>query len=274
MAASVNTQKADWITPKEQLKRLATPIFEEVDKIARLIPEMIDIAAEYAMDIRLCSWYIGLERIKKLPDKIPPLPRHIHQIFNAKCPKQICDERKPDGTFYTIGEKCTLTLVPEELGTLNEFEIVVQLYGEKHYPESENPLKFRVFSRSLREKYGNVPFEPTHWELHAHDLIKGSKNKPYSDQIALVTSLSKEVFVDWEVPELHGTVAAVFLKRIATGERLYSAGRDGEPSIYTGVKESAIEGRLNVGGNNSRGVAIYASDPPFNSFGIAVVRKL
>ncbi|HSX38378.1 MAG TPA: hypothetical protein VLE95_06070 [Chlamydiales bacterium] len=175
-------------------------------------------------------------------------------------------------------------LVPEELGTINEFEAVVKTYGKIQYPENENPLQFRYFwhiapQNRARREHGDVPFEPTHWVLHTDDVLENSQNKSYRNQAALVASLAQETFVDWQVPNLRDTIATIFLKKIATGESLYQAGNDQNGNIYTytRVKETTNDWHLAVGGFAPAGLCVsnyYSPDLGYCvSFGVGALRK-
>lgn len=273
--------KAHWITPDEQLRRLTLPVAEKIDKISGLIPGVADIVASYVPDSKLTSWHTGLMLIERLPKKIPPLPRHIHQILNSPCPKKVCSKMKPDGTFYMIREKCTLMLVPEELETLNKFERVVKIYGEKQYPENENPLQFRFFWNRARQEHGDIPFEPTHWVLHTDDVLETSRDKSYQEQADLVHSLAQETFVDWEVPNLRDTIATTFLKKIATGESVYQEGNDqnGNIDTFTRVKEATHDRRLAAGHFAPAGLSVsyYFDGSSFDyhhfDVGVAALRR-
>lgn len=318
--------QADWITPEEQLKRLALPIARElvnenrnklpispkVDRSGNLvdpleqsiiecvtrsilrrsdlsdngsekqIPSLMDLTVERLLDPgplppHLTTWYKALKRIGKLSEKIPPLPRNISQIFEGKCPKQICNKIKPDGTFYKIKEMCTLILVPQELENPGEFEKVVKSYGEKHYPEDENPLQYRCFWNAAREQHGNTPFGPTCWILHTNDVLEDSRNKTWDQQAAIVDALARETFVDWQVPEsFWETFLTIALTEIGTGKRLYQIGNEqnGGLSTYARGKQMTQGYRLAVGGSAPSGVGVDGGyDYASKRIGVAARRK-
>jgi hypothetical protein len=265
--------KAHWITPEEQLELLdqAKPfIIEKIRAASTLVKDLANLVAEYAEESRLTSWYNGLKTIKKLPPKIPPLPEHIRKILNNRCPKQICDKMKSDGSFYTIGEKCTLTLVPEELENINKFQTVVKSHREMQDPKDGNLLQFDFFLDTAQAQYGDVAFEPTHWELQTDVVLARSTN--WENQAAAVDALAKETSVGWEVPELRGTLAAIFIKNIATGESIYQAGnqQNGNVSTSTRVKEMTGGHHLVVGVNDSPSAFVEDYDNyDLESIGIA-----
>lgn len=270
--------KASWITPEEQLKQLVSPLANRVDEISGLIPDCANIVAQYAIDPKLTEWYTGLKRIGRLPKKLPPLPHHIHQILNSKCPGQICDKMKSDGTFYTVGEKCTLMLIPEELENINQFEKVIRFYGKMQYPRNKNPLQFRYFCHRL--EYGNIPFGSTHWVLHTDDVLENSREKSYQKQADLVHSLAQETLVDWQIPNLQDTIATIFLKKIATRESLYPRDRDPNGIFHTYTRVREIMSRMSdlhlmVGCFDSTGLHADTpdSDCDYARVGIAALRK-
>lgn len=259
MAFSIQeNSKASWITPEEQLRRLAYPLTEKVDKLAGLIPDLADIAAQYALDPDLILWYFSLKKIDKLPKKIPPLPSNIHSILNMACPERICSSKKPDGSFYTLGEKCTLTLIPEELGTIKIFENRVKAYGETLYPKEKNPLQFKNFWQDAYEELGNKPFATTHWSLQTDEIIEKSRNQSYQMQERLVGLLSQESHLPWQPPSLHDTIGTIFLKKLATGKTLYQEAsvENGYIYNYTGVRETTDEWRLVAGNFSPQGLNV------------------
>jgi hypothetical protein len=261
--------KAHWITPEKQLELLQKPLVEKITAALGLARDVANIVAGYAADPRLTSWHTGLKLIEKLPEKIPPLPGHISQILNNKCPEEICDKKKSDGSFYTLGEKCTLTLVPEELESINKFQRVVKSYGEKQYSKGENPLQFRFFDDSAQVLYWDVAFKPTHWELQTEDVL--ARNKNWETQAAEVDSLAKKTLVGWEVPELQGTLAAIFIKKIATGESILNGKEQiGCLPTYTRVKEMTAEGHVLVGGCDPSGVTVSSHSDylTYDNFGV------
>jgi hypothetical protein len=309
--------QADWITPEEQLNRLALPIAKELvnknrDKLRifsneasenhgdpleesiiecvtrsilrrsdlsdkgskKRIPSLMDLTVEHLLEPilfpslppELTTWYKALKLIDKLPKKMPPLPQNSFQILDGNCPKQICDKIKPDGTAYKIKEKCTLLLVPQELEDPDKFEKVVKSYGEKHYPENANPLQYRCFWDEAREQHGKTPFGPTCWILHTNDVLEGSRNKSWAQQAAMVDTLARETFVNWQVPEsFWETFLTITLTEIGTGTRLYPLGnrQNGILSIWARSKQMTQDYHLVVGGTAPFGVDVsedYGND--------------
>lgn len=260
----------------------ARSILRRSDLSEKQIPSLMDLTVERLLEPsplppNLTTWYKALKRIGKLPKIIPPLPRHIDQIFEGKCPKQICNKIKPDGTAYKIKEKCTLILVPQELENPAEFEKVVESYGKKNYPKNENPLQYQYFLNEAHEEHGKTPFGPTCWILHTNDILEDSRNKTWDQQAAIVDALARETFVDWQVPEAFWeTFLTIALTEIGTGKRLYQIcnEQNGTLSTYACCKQMTEGHRLAVGGSSPSGVIVthicgYANE----LLGVAARRK-
>src|SRR5689334_17732883 len=171
-SSSINKQ--GWITPETQLSQLVFPIAQKVDEASRLIPDLADLVAQYTVE---SDWYTSLRSIDRLPALIPPLPADILTILQSPCPPEICSKMKPEGAPYTLGEMCTLTLVPEELGTINEFESLVKSHGETSYSSDSHPLQFGYYFDRACQEYGDVPPPSTYWILHTNDVLENSVNK-------------------------------------------------------------------------------------------------
>lgn len=221
----------------------------------------------------LTTWYKALKPIKKLPEKIPPLPPHIHDILNKECPRLICSAMKEDNTFPPLVEHGTLTLVPKELQSINEFEKILKLYGEEQNPQDDNPLQFKAFLEKdyLEEDrllYRNTQFGPTYWQFHTDSILETSANQFYHTHDALVDRLATETHLNWQIPDLRDTVAAIFLRKIGSGESLFQAANaeNGQVYTYTFVKERLInnESRLAIGEFSPDGLCVHYD---YNSIG-------
>ncbi len=251
------TSVDQWITPQEHLGRLALSVAKErvltnglrelpddlvttVAECAALlilrrsdlsssdgeIPSLQDLAVAHLVELSplpssLTNWYTARKRLNNLPEKLPPLPENIYAILNEKCPIY-GDQIKEDGTRPRVGETHFLQLICEEDGSLNRFENVVKNYGKTHYTREgyslENPLQFRKFRRESREEHGDTPFE-THWELITKDVIPGSRDKTYDEQVSIVAALAQKAFANYEIPLL-SMVNSLFLHKIATEDSL------------------------------------------------------
>jgi len=108
MTLAVSAKNKEWITPEEQLNRLALPLVEQIMKVKELTSGIANIVAMYALDDDLAKWYtILLDKKKVLPEKIPSLSLKIHQILFEKCQLGV-NKKQSD---KTIDEGHVLTLV-------------------------------------------------------------------------------------------------------------------------------------------------------------------
>lgn len=293
--------RADWIDPEEQLLRLAMPLAEERvyasrmrlslpdqlthrieesaaramidysklpglnEQFSRQIRSLFDLTTETLIEplplpTKMTDWYKACSLLKKLPKNIPTLPRNIHQILdNKKVP-------------------LFLSLIPEEFGTLNRFERdILKPYGEAEYPENENPLQFRYFWDTARQEHADVPFARTHWVAMTEDVLPGSRNKSWNEQVALVDALAKETFVDYEIPTLQQSFAAIATHKVATGKSLYQIGNEENNQVYTytRVKNTTQNYHLAVGGSAPSGVGVSNFGYAYGSelIGVAALRK-
>jgi hypothetical protein len=270
--------RAHWITPEEQLKRLPSTIAiaEEVSRVSSLIPALAKIVAEYTWDDEaLTNWYAALKRLDTLPKKIPPLPLDIHQIMYSKCPIY-GDQKKEDGTPYLVKDTHFLSLVPRAFGSINHLEgEILKPYGEKNYPKGQNPLQFQYFWNVVRAEHGNTPFRETHWVLMTKDVLPGSRNRNWAQQVAQVAALSRKAFVNYEIPTLQESFSAITTDMVATGERRYQAGdgQNGNVHTLTRVNEITNAFHLVVGGSAPSGVYVNYSYGYVNDIGVAALRK-
>jgi hypothetical protein len=287
-------KRADWITPQEQLERLALvevkkrlyrkkeevpksfydridwedvvrPAIRSVLRRSNLsksnaIPKLQDLCVDHLMGplpSSLTEWYTARERLGILPEKLPPLPWNIDQILNSKCPVY-GDEKKEDGTHYTVKETHVLQLLCEEDGSINQFEKEIRAHWKK-YPS----LRFRIFNPAARQEYGNLRFEPSHWELLTTDILPKSRKLRYPVQIAQIHSLSQKSFVHYEIPSLQNVSRTTFLHKVATNENLYSGNHvRGPRHTLTRVKDETYNGAFCFGaytGFDGPGVYILCS---------------
>ncbi len=232
-----------WITPQEQLNRLNSynraPIRNELLQNTPLLPELADLVASYVKPLipMATHWHTSLTRLNALPPLIPSLPRNIIQILESKCPTK-GNEKKEDGSPYTVADTHTLTLIPQELTTFVHFYLdCIRPYIEATYPPPQsNPLEVRENWAPFLEDQGLVRFGPTHWELTTKNLLAGSRNKGYSTQVTLIKKLSRTASAKYQIPTIKEIYVTYVLHYIATEERLYPKEDDGART-YTFVKE-------------------------------------
>jgi hypothetical protein len=268
-----------WITPKQQLDRLHTPLVVRAGRLAnavvkkrngekglgrtvgayeRLIPDLAKIVADYGgddSDPKLTNWHTALSRPNALPARIPPLPRHIHQILDSKCP--IHKGKK-------VGETHFLMLIPQELGTLNQFAATLANYRQD---------SFRYFWDLAQREHGDTPPERSHWVLITKDVVEGTRNEPYSEQKTKVEALGRGI-LGYQVPTVQDFCKAVLLYKVGTGESLYQTGNEQNRNTYTYTRVQETTGgyHLVVGGFAPGGLdVICALDLGF--IGVAGLRE-
>jgi hypothetical protein len=94
--------------------------------------------------------------------------------------------------------------------------------------------------------------------LLTKDVLPGSRNETYTNQVAIVDSLSQRALVDYEVPSIKNISRTTFLHKVSTGESLYPLGNDENEDLgtYTRVEEITNNWHLSFGGYSSVGVGI------------------
>lgn len=202
------------VTPEAQLEEFAREISAEVDKASQLVPVLASLIAVYALEPRFTNWYTTLRSVGSLPKRLPFLSfdkLRLRQMFDAPAPKGICNKKKGDGTLFTIGETCTLMLVPQELGTICEMGPIFKIFDEK---------RFRPFTAAIHQKNGSLSPEPTHWVLSTNDILPNSQNKVYQEQRSVLDLLGQETNQDWRLPNARDRVAMISLNYVARKNRL------------------------------------------------------
>ena len=214
-ALPISRSRDHWITPQEQLDRLQPHFIEEIsarlleegsarlleEVSEKLLPVLAPLVFEYTNPIpMLTDWCTALERLNRLPEKIPPLPNHILHILGGKCPI-FQGQMKADGTPYRVWDTHSLYLVPPL--TTKEFERDV--YRKNLFVSAE-----------IRAEHGNAGFRDWQWILMS-DPLPGSQKLSYKDQARMVADLGKKFFVKYEIPFLREVSMVCFLRQVATG---------------------------------------------------------
>lgn len=206
-----------WISPQEQLRQLAKPIKDEIARESILSSAIGDIAesniaqivAEYAMP---ALWYRVLVDLKALPDQLPRLSPHIHQILGSACP--LFSDRKRS---YRIEETHVLYLDP--FRTINELEKVVRIYGQNHR-QSRDFLQLQFPNDEALRAHAAVQSNPE-WILIPKWDLKGGRSRTYDEHAKMVEKLNQESSVQYKIPSLKNLVAACFLHYVAMKKKLF-----------------------------------------------------
>jgi len=150
--------------------------------------------------------------------EIPPLPEEIGQIVNDLRTRLKGEKEAP--TF-------SLLLMPKGL-TLNQLKDLVQ------NPAKGNSTQFNIGSWSkIFKELGDKPIENSYWILMTNDVIEGSRNKSYADQVKVV---EEKAGSEWQVPKLLEAAVCSFMNHVSSGEeKTYLFGQ--KPWTFTRCQE-------------------------------------
>ncbi|MBS0649280.1 MAG: hypothetical protein JSS10_08675 [Verrucomicrobia bacterium] len=238
-----------------QLALSSNPTFApKVEKTASVIPFRKEVWAKYLGDV-------GEE---------PPLPFDIDKILKNPCP------------FFPgrmVEETHLLALIPK---TVNGKPLVPSYLGELvKNPRQGQPTKYSYQSDQIlslthpKHLYEKDPFKPiknSYWILMTRDVISGSRNKSYDEQVQLLKELNQKAQVSYEVPLVIEAATCVFVEYLQTRNRLYID----YPHTYTRCQDSTYSGITFVVGDFSDGglTVRQNSIDGGNAYGIGCVRKL
>ncbi len=273
MAAIANpvsgTNQVQLITPQDQLRQLNAPVIAEISPL--LLPPLANLVSQYSEETS--HWYTALSLMQKafperriLPERISPLPDQMVHILHSKSAVNEDQQVKDDQM---------LPLIPEELGNIRQMLRLFEEYGDKTYGRGEHPLKMRYFWPQALVEHGDTAPPPTHFALITKDVMPGTRNKTFNDQVDKVAALSKKAFAQYEVPTLRDMIAAIFLHYIATGEMLFPSGNEQNNHVYicTRVLERTAGYHLMAGGFAPSGLSVDFSYFDDVNMGVAALRK-
>jgi hypothetical protein len=92
------------------------------------------------------------------------------------------------------------------------------------------------------------------------DIIPGSRNKSYKDQVELLGVYAKKTGVVFEAPSAIGAATCILMEYISKGTKLYTD----NPNTYTRCKEQVDNDQLLVGSFSADGLSIPNSHYLFN----------
>lgn len=271
MSVPPSNRPPHWQSPESLFKKLNSQIGEKITESTPLIPDLSQLVTSYVLS-PLTNWYRGLEQLEALPSQIPPLPRHIEQILNSDCPLYR-GIKKADQTAYKVFETHYLTLIPQEFVNMEHLERkILQPYGQKKYNEEIHPFQ----SATYMTQGTTFPFLESEWILISKDLLPGSINKSWREQVALVTQLKKKSLLNYQIPTLQQGFAALALNQIATDEpsSLMSQSLN-HTGKYTRVLQERTGLHLTIGNGSPSGIQISINtNSNHPTIGILVYRKL
>jgi len=229
--------KSEWITPSEQMLKLLSlnEIHFSKNKPSLFHDEVDDIVERVRLqEPKITAWYLALKRLNAMPLKIPPLPNHIRQILRNKCPI-LRDQKKADGTFYTVGDTHHLFLIPQELRSLKQLEgQVVKPYRNKWHGtrlklcgrENDLTIDYLGFSEKESNQLANQPFAESQWVM-AFDRTLGQKvpwylvDEPSKVLQRFTDDIKKESFIQYKIPTLQQSYVTRLFHYVLSGKSLY-----------------------------------------------------
>jgi hypothetical protein len=123
--------------------------------------------------------------------------------------------------------------------------------------------------REVSSAYGNTSLDASHWVLMTKMVIPNSRNKGYTEQLALVESYQKGVLVECRAPKVLEALTCIFAQYVTSGIRLYNDA----PWTFTRCQDRVGENQAIVGafGVNRLIIESYGFDAEF--IGIAALRR-
>jgi hypothetical protein len=174
------------------------------------IAKIANIVAQYAFE---APWYTSLEKMGLTSQLVPRLPADLIDFLNLRCPEELSCQLNPDGTQPTIGEACTLMVVLEELGTMNQFakRCIAYFTQEASHDQSLHfrGVQFRGLSYGVQRQYGDFLPESTHWILKTNDTFPTGGKTNSLEQAHLMQTHK------WQIPSSRDTMVAIWLKKMA-----------------------------------------------------------
>ena len=212
-----------WITPEEQLRILSAPFLPQIKQVLPL--PLANIVADYALyhlSLNATLWYIALKKLPDSPEKIPPLPLNMIQIFHIDCPIQR-NELNPDKTHKTIEDTHFLGLIPK--GSVDK--LACQIFGTKH----KRPYLSDFHYGPGLQHPDITDFNEPEWVMIS-PLLPKSENKTYAQQMKMIKKLKKTTGINYEPPTFKHTLALNLLYAAAVEKGLW------EKSLATRVQET------------------------------------
>jgi F-box-like len=206
--------------------------------------------------------------------KAPPLSKSIHKILKSPCP--FWPEKKVEETHM-------LVLIPETvngkplnlitLGKLVKAPKVVVKYSHFQLSLRKRDTQYEYIWDAVINEHGHQTTAKSHWVLMTKDVIKGSRNKSYTDQQALIAAFAKRTEINYEIPNVLDTAICIFMYYIHFGERLFYTAND--QRIFTHCREtsSGRQVQVVVGGLSPAGLFVCGHSSFSDCVGVVAVQK-
>ena len=198
----------------------------------------------------------------------PPLPQCIVSMLSSPCP------------FWPgeiVKDTHLLVLIPATVDgrafTLDLLEELIQNprgggHSTQHF----------LYDDAVQQSSGDVYSSNSYWILLTHDVLPGSRNKPYVVQQALVAAQTTHInHAPYEIPNVLEAATAILSHYVRSGHRLYEA-TDELPSTSTrctGLLEDASghPSPITVGRFCSRGLVFLSEFDDDAEFGVSCLRR-
>lgn len=190
--------------------------------------------------------------------EVPPLPPNIHQQLNSPCPFE--PTKKVKDTHMLVLIPKSVNGRPMTLKTLKELV--------------ENPrkgVKSRCeISGSLAgphiESIGKTPLTESTWVLMTRNIIPGSRDLTFLEQIALIPAGT-----DYQVPKFLEAAICIFVQNVSS--QVHGFTRD--PWRFTRCQEKILSHQMIIGGLGTYPDGLCFNNPPHgHGRGLALLRKL
>ena len=199
---------------------------------------------------------------------VPSLPSDVAEILGSPCP------------FWpgkAVKDTHLLVLMPSTVGgeafTLDLLEDLIQNPRWGGYS-----TRYFLYDDAVQQSSGDVYSSNSYWILLTHDVLPGSRNKPYVVQQALVAAQTTHInHAPYEIPNVLEAATAILSHYVRSGHRLYEA-TDELPSTSTrctGLLEDASghPSPITVGRFCSRGLVFLSEFDDDAEFGVSCLRR-
>lgn len=202
------------------------------------------------------------ERYFGTVDNEPPLPDNIMDILQGPCP--ICPGKMIQDTHI-------LTFIPSSInGQPLTLDCLMELI--KAPKSSGHATIYRRYDSEVKSQHGSKGLHSPTWVLMSRDIIPGSRNKSFDEQLQIVGMQGKQTPMVYEPPRVLEAAASILLHYAKTGQRLYMD----QPYTYTRCQESISPGQspIVVGGFSPEGLDISENQESKNYEGLGITRVL
>jgi len=171
----------------------------------------------------------------------PSLPAHLEKAWRSDC------------SFWKgkkVHETHVLTLIPVTVNgkplTLTSLEDLIE------HPKKGPATKYTYYNSVVNKQLGEVGIKSSYWLLMTKDVLEGTRNNSYEDQVKKLKSYSQ----GYEVPLALDSAVSILMHHVSTGKYLF--GQD--PLTHTRCQEVVGKYHVAVGGFAAAGLYIFHYD--------------